>query len=88
MKGREGFRFLSPSRRACSAGYNAFKKMKCIFSITSVENLEKSLKNTHRTLAQRPVYSLFFMRVESVCRTVQRVSIGRGLNTVPMSDGV
>ena len=46
-----------------------FEKMKCIFSITSVENLEKSrecssLRNTHRTLAVeapdakavRPVY--------------------------------
>jgi len=33
---------LSPSRRACSAVFGAFEKIKYIFSIASVENLEKS----------------------------------------------
>ena len=55
LKGREGFGFLSPSHRACKAGFDAFVKMECIFSIAPVENLEKSpecfsLKNTHQTL--------------------------------------
>ena len=56
LKGREGFGFPSPSNRACEAGFDAFEKMKCIFSITLVGNLEKSrecflLRNTHWTLA-------------------------------------
>jgi len=42
LKGREGFVFFSPSRRACEAGFSAFEKMKPIFSITLVESLEKS----------------------------------------------
>jgi len=55
-RGREGFGFLSPSRRASSAGFNAFEKMKLIFSIAPVDSLEKlwecfHWKNTHRTLA-------------------------------------
>ena len=54
-----------------SAGFGAFEKMKCIFSIAPVGNLEKSrecfsLRNTHRTLAsgaldaesERPVQTL------------------------------
>jgi len=42
LKGREGFGFLSPSCRACEVGFGAFEKIKCIFSITSMESLEKS----------------------------------------------
>jgi len=42
LKGREGFGFLSPSRRACEAGFSAFEKIKCIFSFAPVESLEKS----------------------------------------------
>jgi len=41
-KGREGFGFLSPFRRACEAGFGAFEKMKHIFSIVPVESLKKS----------------------------------------------
>jgi len=37
LKGREGFGFLSPS-----VEFNAFEKMKCIFSIAPVESLKKS----------------------------------------------
>jgi hypothetical protein len=33
LSGREGFAFLSPSRRACEAGFNAFREMKRLFSI-------------------------------------------------------
>ena len=49
-----GFRFLSPSRRACEVGFSAFEKIKCIFSIAPVGILGKSrecfsLRNTHRT---------------------------------------
>jgi len=33
LKGREGFGFLSPSHRACEAGFNDFEKMKHIFYI-------------------------------------------------------
>jgi len=41
--------------RACKAGFGAFEKIKCIFSIALVGNLEKSrecflVSNTHRTL--------------------------------------
>jgi len=41
--------------KAISAGFDAFEKMKCIFSIAPMESLEKSsecfsLKNTHWTL--------------------------------------
>jgi len=42
LKGREGFGFLSPSRRACEAVFGAFEKIKYIFSIAQVESLEKS----------------------------------------------
>ena len=44
LKGREGFGFLSPSRWACEAGFSAFEKIKCIFSIAQMESLEKSLE--------------------------------------------
>jgi hypothetical protein len=37
--------FLPPSNRACEAGFGAFEKMKCIFSIAPVENLEKLRPN-------------------------------------------
>jgi len=56
-------------------GFDAFEKMKRIFSIASVENLEKSRTGCwpwrRRTLAQRPVYSRFLTQVESVRRTVR-----------------
>jgi len=52
------FHFLksAENRLASSAGFGAFEKMKCIFSIAPVGILEKSwecssLRNTHRTLA-------------------------------------
>jgi hypothetical protein len=32
LSGREGFGSLSPSRRACEAGFSAFREMKCLFS--------------------------------------------------------
>jgi hypothetical protein len=32
LSARDGFGFLSPSRRACEAGFNAFWEMKCLFS--------------------------------------------------------
>jgi hypothetical protein len=32
LSGRKGFEFLSPSRRACEAGFNAFWEMKRLFS--------------------------------------------------------
>jgi hypothetical protein len=31
LSGREGFGFLSPSRRACEAGFSTFQEMKCLF---------------------------------------------------------
>jgi hypothetical protein len=34
LSGREGFGFLSPSRRACEAGFNAFVEVKRLFSTT------------------------------------------------------
>jgi len=33
LRGREGFGILSPSRRACSAGFGVFVEMKYLFSI-------------------------------------------------------
>ena len=33
--------FFSPSHRACEAGFDAFGKMKCIFSIAPEESFEK-----------------------------------------------
>ena len=41
MKGREGFGFLSPSHRACEAGFGVFEKMKYILSIALVGSLDK-----------------------------------------------
>jgi hypothetical protein len=35
LNGREGFGFLSPSRRACEAGFGAFVEVKRLFSTTS-----------------------------------------------------
>ena len=32
-RGEMGFGSLSPSRRACEAGFGAFEKMECLFSI-------------------------------------------------------
>jgi hypothetical protein len=32
LSGREGFGFLSPSHRACEAGFSAFQEMKSLFS--------------------------------------------------------
>jgi hypothetical protein len=32
LSGREGFEFLSPSRRACEAGFSAFLEIKRLFS--------------------------------------------------------
>jgi hypothetical protein len=32
LSGREGFGFLSPSRRACEMGFSAFREMKRLFS--------------------------------------------------------
>jgi len=52
LKSREGFGFLSPFRRACEVGFDAFEKMKCIFFIAPVESLEKSWECfSHQTLA-------------------------------------
>jgi hypothetical protein len=43
LRGREGFGFLSPSPRACEAGFGVFMEMKCIFSTTpKAENFSKS----------------------------------------------
>jgi hypothetical protein len=43
LSGRVGFEILSPSRRACSAGFSAFVEVKCIFSTTpEAENFSKS----------------------------------------------
>jgi len=46
--GREGFGFLSPSHRACSAGFSAFEKMKGIFSIAPMEFFGKSREWAHQ----------------------------------------
>ena len=63
LKGREGFGFLSPSDRACEAGFGAFEKMKRLFSIGwKVWRSHGSV--THQTLVlaasdtgpERPVY--------------------------------
>jgi hypothetical protein len=35
LSGREGFGFLSPSHRACKAGFNAFREVKHLFSTES-----------------------------------------------------
>jgi len=45
LKGREVFGFLSPSHRACKVRFDAFEKMKCIFSITPMESLENLREN-------------------------------------------
>jgi len=50
LKGRESFGFLSPSRRACEAGFNAFEKMKHIFSIALMESLKSYGSVSHWTL--------------------------------------
>jgi len=42
LKRWRGVGSLSSSRRACEAGFDAFEKMKCIFSIAPVESLAKS----------------------------------------------
>ena len=65
-----------------SAGFGAFEKIKCIFSIAPIGSLEKSRecfhrKNTHRVLASeasdnepaRPVYFQFLAQVSSAFRT-------------------
>ena len=54
--GREGLGSSLPPAELARWDSALFEKMKCIISITSVENLEKSrecfsLRNTHRTLA-------------------------------------
>jgi len=58
VEGYRGVGFLSPSRRVCEAGFNAFEKVKCLVYIAPVGSLEKSrecfsLRDTHWTLAQR-----------------------------------
>jgi len=67
-----GGKFVRKWLFASSAGFGAFEKIKSIFSIAPVENLEKSrkcfsLRNTHRTLElvapdagpERPVWCLW-----------------------------
>jgi len=91
LKGREEFGILSPSRRACEAGFGAFEKMKCIFSIAPMESLEKSsecfsLKNTHQTLwpqapDAKPVTGV--LSVSGIVRVEhQTLSAGRGLDVL------
>jgi len=71
LKGRERMGSSLPPAELASWDSTLFEKMKCIFSIAPVGNLEKSrecfsLRNTHRTLAsgapdaesERPVQSV------------------------------
>jgi len=56
LKGRERMSFSLPPAEFARRDSALFEKIKCIFSIAPVENLEKprecsSLRNTHRTLA-------------------------------------
>jgi len=58
LKGRERMGSSLPPASQARRDSALFEKMKCIFSIAPVENLEKSreyflLRNTHRTLAQK-----------------------------------
>ena len=58
LKGRERVGSSLPPAELARRDSALFEKMKCIFSFASVGNLEKSrecfsLRNTHRTLAQR-----------------------------------
>jgi len=41
LKGREGFEILSPSPRACEAGFGVFMEMKCSFSIALEGSFEE-----------------------------------------------
>ena len=77
MKGREGIGFLS----------TYFEKMKCIFSITSEESLDKSpeyvsLRNTHRTLAVEAPNAALMRPVCYQCLALLGLGTGRGLNPV------
>jgi hypothetical protein len=41
LKGREGFGFLSPSRRACEVGFDVFVEVKHLFStVSEAESLD------------------------------------------------
>jgi len=58
LKGRERMGSSLPPVELARRGSALFEKIKCIFSIAPVGKLEKSrecfsLRNTHRTLAQR-----------------------------------
>jgi hypothetical protein len=66
LSGRDGFGALSPSRRACEAGFGAFVEVKCIFSTMSAAEIfsksswiETEVTGSDRTWSQydqtRPV---------------------------------
>ena len=70
MKGREGL------------GSTLFEKMKCLFSIAPVGNLEKSwecfsLRNTHRTLAAEAPNAVSVRPVCCQCLAQLGLGIGR-----------
>jgi hypothetical protein len=47
LSGREGFGFLSPSCRACEAGFGAFWEVKCLFSTAPEVGKETEANGGH-----------------------------------------
>jgi hypothetical protein len=47
LSGREGFGFLSPSYRACEAGFGAFGEVKCLFSTAPKVRKETEANDGH-----------------------------------------
>jgi hypothetical protein len=47
LSGREGFGFLSPSRRACEVGFDAFWEVKCLFSTAPEVGKETEVNGGH-----------------------------------------
>jgi hypothetical protein len=47
LSGREGFGFLSPSHRACEAGFDVFWEVKCLFSTAPEVGKETEVNGGH-----------------------------------------
>jgi hypothetical protein len=80
LSGKEGFGFLSPSRRACEAGFSAFREMKRLFSTAPGAKKQRRSEVTEVTGRWTGRGLCFAGRVRSVLSGCARLGLlsGRG----------